>query len=100
MGSSWQNQVRLEPCPNCQVRDGYMGSSEWDHDYMCCSKACGIRLGHRIKYGFRPGLKYQPAWRSWYDTPTPSPILPEPSSLRIEIKKLRHRLKTAQAENK
>ena len=43
-------------CPQCGEKDkvgehkgGRMGSTTWGHNYMCCSDACGVRLGVRIR---------------------------------------------------
>lgn len=100
--NSWQ-QVQLSDCPNCgKPSSASMGNSEWTHDYSCCSFACGERLGHRIKYGFKPDLVLKSRSKSylrrgglfgmWRD----DHFYPQqPSALRIEIKKLRHRLKVA-----
>lgn len=41
--------IQYGPCPNCEKGQAYMGSSEWGHSHLCCSNACGIRLGKRIE---------------------------------------------------
>jgi hypothetical protein len=43
---------QLPPCANCGKENlGFMGSTEWGHNHSCCSNACGIRLGNKIKNG-------------------------------------------------
>lgn len=38
------------PCANCgKPHGGYMGSTAWGHEGMCCSDACGIRLSKKIE---------------------------------------------------
>lgn len=45
-------RLQLPPCANCgKEHGGFMGSSSWGHSRPCCSDACGIRLGQRIKNG-------------------------------------------------
>lgn len=56
MGSSYYSaeyyRQQLPPCANCgKENGGYKGSTEWRHDYSCCSNACGIRLGKKIRNG-------------------------------------------------
>jgi len=81
-------RVALPPCGNCGKRQGYTSSSTWGHNALCCSDACGVRLGARI----RNGMATEPMsfgfgscfLQSGYD-----------NSLRIRIKQLEHRLKEA-----
>lgn len=49
MMGGFRNEYRPDDCKNCGKKArGVMGSSEWGHDYLCCSDACGIRLGKKI----------------------------------------------------
>ena len=71
-----------KPCSNCGERVSItMCSPAWGHAYACCSDACGERLAHRLRYGFKAGYVEG------------SFVSRSPSPLRIEIKRLRHRLK-------
>ena len=45
-----------DPCPNCGQEDEYerekgarMGSSAWNHHYMCCSEKCGLEFAEKLK---------------------------------------------------
>lgn len=82
MGWNDHHRVRLSPCPNCKVRQGFMSSSTWEHDYQCCGERCGVRLGHRIMHGFKPGMRLK--------NPRQHVFPPQPSDLRIRIKMLEH----------
>lgn len=100
-GGSYYQQN--QPCPNCNKRSGYMGSSDWAHDYMCCSKQCGVRLGHRIRHGFKPGLQlkcgHPPHWPEFNEVTGTAGYVrrysfpPDPHPLRIRVKILHHRLR-------
>jgi hypothetical protein len=66
-------------CANCGKQSSYlMGSSEWGHSRRCCSKACGVRYGQKI----RSGMVIEKDW------PDDNRL-----ALRIRIKQLSHRLK-------
>lgn len=96
MGWGYQARYIAPPCPNCGKPDaGRMSSTEWGHNHACCSHACGKRLLPRILNGFKPGLSLSnDPWRSHQEPGGEGYSFPRaPSPLRIEIKKLRHRLK-------
>ncbi len=95
--SGHQEYYLANDCPQCGEKDEYgawkgarQGSTEWGHNFMCCSEACGKRLGIRIRNKmFLPesdssNLQYAP-WE----------LLDEEriSNLRIRIKQLEHQLK-------
>lgn len=44
-------------CPVCRKEIAVMGSSEWLHDYICCSNACGFRLKMKFNYGASSRIK-------------------------------------------
>jgi hypothetical protein len=51
---SWYRKEMLEKsrpdCANCGKKNGgYMSSTEWRHNHLCCSNACGMRLKKRIE---------------------------------------------------
>ncbi len=76
------------PCANCgKIDGGFMGSTEWEHDYMCCSNRCGFRLKKRIENGM-----YKPSEpkMNWYN---PIPTREREESLRFRIKHLEKQLK-------
>jgi ribosomal protein L37AE/L43A len=51
MGSYYVHR-EAPPCPNCGKPDSArMGSTEWRHNYSCCSDRCGKRLAKRIENG-------------------------------------------------
>lgn len=64
-----------------------MGSSEWDHDELVCSRACGLRLHRKIENGMVP----RPPSRNPYASPIEDDE--RVSELRIRIKQLEHRLR-------
>jgi len=45
--SSYYNMGK---CANCGIIGGtVMGSTEWGHNYACCSKECGSKLGEKFE---------------------------------------------------
>ena len=41
---------KTDPCPNCGKPDAArMKSTEWGHDYMCCSHKCGFEFADKLK---------------------------------------------------
>ena len=95
MGWSGDREIKHGPCTNCGRPQGGFMLGDWRHEYWCCSDRCGRRLGHRIKYGFKPGLELKLDW-AWWDDSYSFPRKPSPQ--RIEIKRLRHRLKRARLD--
>lgn len=84
---------RVGPCANCgREGAGFMGSSEWGHDYSCCSDACGKRLAHKMRHGMGgPHEGCYAPWDGWEN-----PFIGhdyDRLALRIRIKLLSHRLK-------
>jgi hypothetical protein len=77
-----------DDCPNCgKPNSAVWGSTSWGHDYMCCSEACGIRLGQKIDAGMidLPRYKFGPFGNSRDD----DTVL----KLRKRIKELEGQLK-------
>ena len=84
-------------CPNCGEKDEYgahkgarQGDTEWGHNFMCCSNACGVRLSSRIKNKmFTPDIDdYNFPYAPWE-------LLDKERirNLRSRIKQLEHQLK-------
>lgn len=52
-----------DDCPNCKKpNSAIMCSTSWGHDHLCCSEACGVRLGQKIDSGMvdLPRYKFGP----------------------------------------
>lgn len=50
-------------CSNCGRKGGgYMSSTEWAHNYKCCSDLCGFRLKKRIDNKMFPDFKELHGW--------------------------------------
>lgn len=76
-----------EDCPNCgKPNSAIMGSTSWGHDYLCCSEACGKRLGQKIDSGMIdiPRYRFSPFAISDNDSV---------KNLRFRIKELENQLK-------
>lgn len=74
MGWNYRNQYEINkmlgipnhpPCANCgKIDGGFMGSTEWGHDYRCCGDRCGMRLKKRIENGmYPPDKENQYRWK-------------------------------------
>lgn len=90
MGSSYGHYRKSGPCSNCG-RDGgaFMGSSEWGHDFMCCSRACGRRLAHKLQHGMGGvHAKVAEPWGALWGWPADNRL-----AMRIRIKQLAARVK-------
>jgi len=61
-----------------------MGSTEWGHGFYCCSDACGMRLGHKIRHGM---LTTEQANQLGFTYKTPEWYL------RVQIRWLKYLLK-------
>ncbi|MEK4883462.1 DNA repair protein RecO C-terminal domain-containing protein [Bacillus sp. FSL W8-0223] len=60
MNREYLHGLELDDCPNCgKPNSATRGSSRWGHDYLCCSEACGIRLGQKIDAGMIDLPRYQ-----------------------------------------
>ncbi len=89
-----------DDCPNCGQKDSEgawegarSGSSEWGHPFMCCSNACGIRLGKRIENGM---INIHNINQSLYGFDRYyKPIDKRKIALRIRIKQLEHKIKSS-----
>lgn len=67
------------PCANCgKENGGFMRSTEWGHDYSCCSNTCGFRLKQKLENGMAPGENH---------------YTEREEMLRNRIRQLKHRLK-------
>lgn len=74
------------PCGNCgKERRGYMGSSAWGHSVLCCSKACGVRYGAKLRNGMLPPPEFD------WDNDS------RPLQMRIRIKQLQAQLRATRA---
>lgn len=95
MGSDGGHGYIPGPCANCgKPGQGYMSSSAWGHDYMCCSQRCGKRLGQRIENGMyqEPDGLFPGSFLFLRSEDTVNP-------LRIRIKQLEHQLKEVAGGN-
>jgi hypothetical protein len=78
-----------DDCPNCgKPNSAVRGSSRWGHDYMCCSEACGIRLGQKID----AGMVSLPRYKFWPFGNLDNEENKE--NLRLRIKELEGQLKS------
>lgn len=87
MGDSYSG-ISIDLCKNCNKREAWIGSSRWLHNYSCCSEACGIRLGEKIrnKMIFVPQKELSQPFSFFNHNEETSP-------LRIRIKVLENRIK-------
>lgn len=77
MGSGYS--MTIHTCANCGKQTFFaMGCSTWGHNQMCCSRACGVRYGQKLRAGMLPV----------YDEQADRVL-----ALRIEIKRLTHLMK-------
>jgi hypothetical protein len=89
-------------CANCGQEDklgeykgGRMTSTEWGHNYPCCSSACGKRLAVRIKNGMVDLSNFDMghclSFVEHYEAAEDQRIMERVTALRIRIKQLEHR---------
>jgi hypothetical protein len=87
------NRRIVEDCPNCgKPNSARIGSTSWGHDYMCCSEACGIRLGKRIENGMVNLPKYRDRFSQMLFGSTDEDN--QINNLRLRIKILEGQLKS------
>lgn len=91
MGSTYGYQRPLPPCANCGRKGGgFMSSSAWGHNFMCCRDACGKRLAHKLKHGMG-----QPHAEPMFDGFAFGDPADRVLDLRIRIKQLSNLVKDA-----
>ncbi len=74
-----------EDCPNCgKPNSAVRGSTSRGHDYLCCSEACGKRLGQKIVSGMIDMSRYRFSSFAAEN---------ENENLRLRIKELENQLK-------